>query len=253
MVKSSSFKPIDLSKVSLNLERLDKEKVKKTIDLTNEEGKVTLKIYKSEVVSVSEGRHKFAVTVDLVNSGGNGKSLWCYDGSVMARMYCSIGDDCQSLKSACAYAMRDTPGKEIRRGNTGSNNNKFYPFKLVVFTVAVDGSIHDVNESFEELVDIIAGIHSAPNFQENFLLVKGSMETVSSKFLTVLEANFKKKKDFALLLEDSFSYEIYENHKLIDLFFEDSIKHGIQQNLFYEDLKSQDDESIIEQINSFGL
>ena len=48
-----------------------------------------------------------------------------------------------------------------------------------------------------------------------------------------------------------FLYEVYENHNLIDLFFEQTVKkHCIQQSLFHEDLKSDGDKDIIEQIKS---
>ena len=62
----------------------------------------------------------------------------------------------------------------------------------------VDGSIGNVSETFQEMGENITGVHTAPNFLELFLLVKGSMEIVSPKFNVLLEDKFKKKKDSLL-------------------------------------------------------
>ena len=101
---------INLSIINILLQKKKTEEAIVIDDDDITEGKLTLKVYKSEVVCVG-GKNKFCVVVDLVNSVTK-KSLWCNDGSVMTNVFETMSHQyaIEAFKKAAPINMHDVPG-----------------------------------------------------------------------------------------------------------------------------------------------
>ena len=252
---------IDLSRIDSFLQK-KKAANAIVIDDGDEEGKLTLKLYKSEVVWV-EGKRKFCVVVDLVDSRYK-KSLWCNDGSVMTKILETMADQYsfESFKNAVAVDMRDAPGSNITRGKTSSSNGIFYPFKVVVFTLVVTDSIDSAADMlFNELASKIFQLYCSINFQDLFFMIKSSMPGgLNIKFKRILKDSFDEGRDFALLQKDSFTMQKINDVKLSDFVTDGALKDIIIPTLFaeelqalkYANLQDEEHEDIDTKVRNFG-
>ena len=248
---------IDLTLVNDFLKKKQAKEVHVIKDKNHPNGKLTLKVYKSEVIQVGH-KQKFCVAVDLVNSKTN-KSLWCNDGGVMANVFESMASNynLDELKNASPIDMRDEPCSETIRGKK-ANNGVFYPFKIAVFSVTVDESFDSAESVFQKLASSIMKVYCSHNFQQLFFMIKRAMPSgLPMTFQKKLEDSFKDGRDFALLTEDSFTMEQYENIKLIDLIPETALDNIIIPSLFYDELQAfknceMEEDEIKDEIKKFG-
>ena len=238
---------IDLSKID---DFLKKKKEQQTIVIDDDEsteGKLTLKLYKSEVIQVGE-KQKFCVVVDLVNSKTR-KSLWCNDGSVMANLYETMSHQYkfEEFKNVTPVEMRDMPGSSTVRGKTGKNG-MFYPFKIAVFKLSVEGSTHDADEMFHELASNVMKVYCSVNFQSLFFMIKSSMPGgLPMNFKHILTESYKDGRDFALLQKGSFNVKKIEHTKLIDYVSDKALDNVIIPQLFQDELQAFKNSLLVEQ------
>ena len=240
---------IDLTRVDTFLQQKKTANAIVIDDDDDEGGKLTLKLYKSEVVWV-EGKKKFCVVVDLVDSRYK-KSLWCNDGAVMIKILESMADhySFEAFKNTVAVDMRDEPGSNNARGKTNQKSGIFYTFKVVVFTLAVADSIDSAADVlFNELATKIFQLYCSVNFQELFFMIKSSMPGgLPMKFKRILKDSFDKGTDFAFLQKNSFTMEKVEDVKLIDFVTDRALKSVIIPALFSEELQALNNANLQEE------